>query len=83
MFKAELPDSVEVDLEAREAMYEELCGAFGEEMVDDIITQNLAKDIEEATDGLVRDYVTRLYDERERLQQAQEQNESPPVSEKE
>jgi hypothetical protein len=83
MFEAELPDGVEVDLEAREMMYDELCETFGEEMVDDIINQNLTKDIEEAVEGLVRDYVTRIYDERERLQQAQEQNEPATVPDEE
>lgn len=75
MFEADLPDSVETDLEAREAMYSELCDTFGEGMVDDIIEQNLAEDIDDVVDNLVRDYVTRLYDERHRLLQAQEEGE--------
>jgi len=76
MFEAELPETVETDLEAREAMYEELCDTFGEEMVDDIISQNLAEDIDDVVDNLVRDYVTRIYDERHRLLQAQSENEN-------
>ena len=75
MFEAELPETVETDLEAREAMYEDLCDTFGEEVVDDIVEQNLAKDIGEVVDGMVRDYITRLYDNRGRLLQAQAENE--------